>query len=75
MKTPLDLSGTPNMRPLLTEAKRLGCSVAPVDRKGELRITHPSMPDRLNVNARRKSGTRVLVSMLRRLQTMEAQDG
>jgi hypothetical protein len=55
------------MKALLSEAQRLECEVAMPRRTGEVRVT---LPDGhvLNVNNRRKSGTRTLVTALRRLQ-------
>lgn len=67
-RQPLDLSGVPNLDKLLAEAERLGCTVSKVHRKGEVRITHPDMPNRLNLNARRKDGTRAALLFLRALQ-------
>ena len=70
-KKPLDLSGVPNLDQLLTEAQRLGCTVTNPRRQGEVRISHPAIGYRLNLNARRKDGTRACVGFLRTLQQME----
>ena len=64
---PLSLSGIPNRRDLLREAERLGCLVETVERKGEVRVTGP-YGTRVNLNNRRKDGTRALITMLRALQ-------
>lgn len=70
MKRPLDLSGTPNLRDLMTEASRLGCDVSPRYGTGEVRVIAPS-GERLNLNSRRKDGTRAIIRVLRRLQQQE----
>ena len=68
---PLDLSGVPSLDRLLREARRLGCDVSGRKATGEVRVSHPDLPDRVNLNARRKDGSRVLITMLRRLQDKE----
>jgi hypothetical protein len=70
MKRPLDLSGTPNLRDLMTEATRLGCDVSHRHRTGELRVIAPS-GERVNLNSRRKDGARAIIRVLRRLQQQE----
>lgn len=63
---PLNLSGIPNRRDLLREAERLGCTIERVN-GGEVRVTGPQ-GTRINLNNRRKDGTRALITMLRALQ-------
>lgn len=64
----LELSGNPNLRDLLREARRLGCHVEPVRRTGETDVQAPDGGPPVRVNVRRKDGSKALVGLLRRVQ-------
>lgn len=66
MARPLVLAGNPNRVQLLAEARRLGYTVSPVDRTGEVDVIAPH--GRARLNNRRKDGTRALIAILRRGQ-------
>jgi hypothetical protein len=57
-----------NLREALAEARRLGCSVAPVNGTGELDISHPAWPHHVRLNGRNKSAPRILGVRLRNLR-------
>lgn len=71
MSRRLSLAGMPNREQLLDEARRLGCRVVPVERTGEVRVSHPIALAPLTLNNRRKDGNVALRSLLRRLQGLE----
>lgn len=56
-----------NLRSALEIARSLGCSILPVNRTGEIRISHICMPQPITVNARRKDCERRLTCWLREL--------
>jgi hypothetical protein len=60
------MSGNPNLRESLALASRLGCSVRPINRTGEVRVLPPSGGKPVTVNARRKDSPRSLLVMVRR---------
>lgn len=59
------LDGVPNRKVLLRAAEKLGCKVT-AGNGGEVRVESPS-GERVNLNNRRKDGTRALLLMLKRL--------
>lgn len=69
-KKRLDLSGTPNLRDLLVEARRLGLVVGTVPRTGEVRVVAP-WGRMVTLNNRRKDGARALIVLLREAQRRE----
>ena len=56
-----------NLRPALKIARKLACTVEPVRRTGEIRISHPAVPERVLVNGRRDSCPRSLTTYLKRV--------
>lgn len=62
------MTGNPNLREALALARRMGCSVDPVNRTGEVKITPPAGGPPVVCNGRRKDTPRVLIKALRRLE-------
>lgn len=62
----ISFSGT-STRAALRLARTLGCSVKEIEGTGEKRITHPSVPYRVTINARRHDAGRKLTTFLRRV--------
>jgi hypothetical protein len=61
------LTGVPNRRELLREARRLGWRVEPVPSTGEVRVWPPG-GNFVTLNNRRKQGTRALIGLLRKAE-------
>jgi hypothetical protein len=57
-----------NLRAALQLARERGCMVQRLAGTGEVTITHPTVPFRLRLNARRKDSPRILTVLLRRLE-------
>jgi hypothetical protein len=57
-----------SLRKALKAAHRLGCEISIPRRSGEVRIDHPKMKERQNVNSRRKDAPRALTCALLQLQ-------
>jgi len=55
----------PNLREALELAEQLGCTVGPVRRTGEIRVSHPAIRKAVRLNGRRKDAPRSLVTLLR----------
>jgi hypothetical protein len=66
MKYDHSLAGI-NLRRAYEIAYALGCSISPVRRTGEDRISHPLLDHTVRVNSRRKDAPRHLVVFLRRI--------
>jgi len=49
------------------DARKLGCAVEAVDRTGEIRFSHPSIPQSVRVDSRRKDAPRQLTRWLNRV--------
>lgn len=56
----------------LRHAKALGVLVEHVRKTGELRLTHPLIPQRLRCNSRRKDASRQTVGFLRKVAALQA---
>lgn len=56
-----------NRRNALILARSLGCRINPVIATGEIRVSHPCMPQSLTINGRRKDCERKLTCFLRAL--------
>jgi hypothetical protein len=53
-----------NLREALDDARRLGCTVSPIDRTGELSVSHPAWRHHIRLNGRKKSAPRILTVRL-----------
>jgi len=53
-----------NLLQALRVARELGCTITPVRRTGERRISHPSLRGSVRVNCRRKDAPRQLTKFL-----------
>jgi hypothetical protein len=71
-RKPLDLSGNPNLRDLLSEAHRQGLEVYIAKRTGEVKVRAEWA--HVTCNNRRKDGARALVVLLREGQRRERTD-
>ena len=56
-----------SLRQALRLARKLQCQVHAVRRTGEVHISHPSLGQRVRVNARRKDASRKFTALLWRL--------
>lgn len=56
-----------NLRHCLKSAQKLGCTVEVVHRTGEIRCSHPTVPESVRVDRRRKSSPRALTCWLNHL--------
>ena len=56
-----------NLRAALDIARSLGCTIVPVNRTGEIRVSHPAMIQPVTINARRKDSERRFTGWLREL--------
>jgi hypothetical protein len=58
------LSGM-NLRDALRLARLRGCRITPVKASGEIRVSHPKIPQPITINGRRKDCERRLTCFLR----------
>ncbi len=61
------IEGNPNQKDALDIARQLGASVDDVRRTGEVRVHHPSWPNGVTINSRRKDTPRELIKRLNQL--------
>jgi hypothetical protein len=64
-----------NLRAALQLARARGCVVQRLAGTGEVTVTHPTIPHRLRLNARRKDSPRILTVLLQRLEDAMADHG
>lgn len=62
------LSGGVNRRQLDDLLRRLGGTVAHLNRTGEVQYSHPAIPERPRADGRRKDAPRHLVAFVHRIQ-------
>ena len=62
-----------NLREVLAEARRLGCTVV-YNPAGEWTVSHPTWPRRMRVSGHRRDAPRSLTTLVGRLARMAPQD-
>jgi hypothetical protein len=60
-----------NLADLIRHARRLGITIEPVRRTGELRFSHPRIPRRPRVNGRRKDSPRVVTDFFAEAERLQ----